>query len=259
MRNITKFLVVAALVFGFVYADCAHAEGNRKPLRAGSAAGTYTNRAGQTGTWQKNVERGNGTVNKNLKWNNPQGGQGASQVQRSWDRSTGTGSSTRTTTNAQGQTATTNKTYTKNEDGSRTVQTTRTGFNGKTTTSDKVYTRNPDGTISINKTVTGPNGGTVNTNSVVTKTDDGWTRQGTYTDSRGGYGTYTQTGTKTDDGHTVDTTVTNGQGQTWNRSADYTHDGEGNFGKAVTQTNPRGETRSWWSGITIEQGGHTND
>jgi hypothetical protein len=122
---------------------------NTPSFAEGKRSGSYTNRAGKTGSWEKSIDRNKGNAEKNIRWKNARGGEGSSEVKKNWDKESKSGTSSRTTTNA--------------------------------------------------------------------------------------------------------------QGGVWHREAQIVTDGEGGATRSVTQTNPKGETRTWWSGITVQPGYATND
>jgi hypothetical protein len=94
-----------------------------------------------------------------------EGKRGTTEYQKNWNRETGTGTSTRTTTNKDGKTATTSKNFKKNEDVTVSVTGTRQGFKGNTQTMENTITKTDDGYTS-NKTITGSDG------RIITRTKD---------------------------------------------------------------------------------------
>lgn len=67
-----------------------------------SRSGSYRGRK-SSGTFQQDINRSKGKVEKNTTWKNEKG-QGSRTVDENWDKQTGTGSRSATTTNPEGQT-----------------------------------------------------------------------------------------------------------------------------------------------------------
>jgi hypothetical protein len=90
-----------------------------------SRSGSYQGRK-TSGTWQQNVNRTQGHVDRNTTWQNERG-QGSRAAEKNWNKETGTGSYSSTTTRADGKTTSRQGTVTKTGEGSYSVEGTRTG------------------------------------------------------------------------------------------------------------------------------------
>lgn len=147
-----KFIIPVLMTLSLVAFTSSVDAGER------NRSGTYQTERG-SGTWQNKVNRdGKGNLTGETTWQNHRG-EGSSIRNRNFDPETRTGNSSRTTTNAQGQTATTNKSFTGNQDGTGgTVTGSRTGYSGNTQDLNKTYTKNEDGSVTVNTSVTGEKG-----------------------------------------------------------------------------------------------------
>jgi hypothetical protein len=224
----------------------------------GNATGSYTTARGKSGTFTNSVNRQPGSSARTTTWNPSTGGQGVQTANRTYDKSTGTGTRSSSTTLPNGKSTSSqgtltksgnstnyNGTYTNARGQSGTVTDTRTktatGYtndrtvtrpNGQTVTDDRTVTHNPNGTTSIQNTVTGPNGKTASDNLTRTPTANGFNTTGTYTNVQGQSGTINRTGTRTTnpDGsvtNALDTKVTRPNGQTVERDKSVTVNPDG--------------------------------
>lgn len=122
-----------------------------------SRSGNYQGRK-TSGTWQQNVNRSPGHAERTTTWQNERG-QGSRVSERNWNKQSGTGSYSSTTTRADGKRTSRQGTVTKTGPGAYTVEGTCTGANGRVTEVDKSITRNPDGSRAVHSVATGPEGG----------------------------------------------------------------------------------------------------
>lgn len=145
MKYILTPLIILSVI-GFSYTASAE-ERNR--------SGSYQTERG-SGSWQNKVNRdGKGNLSGETNWQN-QRGEGSSVRNRNFDSETSTGTSSRVTTNAQGNTATTEKSFTGNQDGTGgTLSGSRTGYSGATQDINKTYTKNEDGSVTVDNSISG--------------------------------------------------------------------------------------------------------
>lgn len=214
MTSVSK-LLLCALALSILAAPSMAAERER--------SGSFQGREGASGTFEKKMNR---------------------------DRETKSWTGNRTTTTAEGKTATIQRQGQKTDTGYQ-ANATRTGYNGNTQTIDKSVTKTESG-YAVDKTVTGQNGNIYNATKDVTKTDTGWSANGTYNTSTGHSGTVTQSGGKTADGYAVKTQTTNDAGQGWTRDTFYNRDGS-TVKRDVTQTGPQGNTKTWGGSATFNR------
>src|SRR3989338_9236320 len=138
------FAVVLASSIG-LKTDDALARGRSK---SGTSKGRHTG-----GTYHKTVTKSPGSVTKDTTWQNDHG-EGSREVQRTWDKDSGIGTYTSTTTTADGKIITEKGTFTKNADGSLTERGTLTDPQGETKTVERTIMKEEDGSTKENSTVT---------------------------------------------------------------------------------------------------------
>lgn len=213
-----------------------------------SRSGSYQGRQ-TSGTWQQNGNRSPGHAERATVWQNERG-HGSRVSERTWNKESGTGSYSATTTRADGKTSSRQGTVTKTGPDAYTVEGTRTGANGKVVEIDKNITRNPDGSRTVHSVTTGPEGGTRTSDSTVRKTEQGRSVTGTYATSGGKSGAFESHVTRTDNGVVKQQSVTNQDGQSLQRGIHRTREG-GTIGREVTVTNPQGGTRTYTESVTV--------
>ncbi len=218
--------------------------------RERNSSGSYKGRSG-SGTFQRNIDREQGSVNKSTTWQN-QRGQGSREVQRNWDKDTETGTYSSETTSAGEKTVSREGTVRRNEDGSFSQQGTITGPKGKTTDVSRSVTKNEDESHSVQTTYTGQDGKTATVEKTTIHQDGARAVTGSYQTNTGKSGTFTGQTVK-DDGKIVsDRSLTNQNGQTWRQHAEVDKDGN-TIIRDVTNTNPEGEITSFTQSVTIDE------
>ena len=240
LRNV-KFVLVALLIT-VAFGSSAYAKGKTR-------SGAFNTSRGNSGTFQQNVARQKGSVEKNTTWQNQRGEQGSHNVARNWDKKTGTGTYATSTTGAKGKTFSREGTLTKTENG-LTQQGTITRANGNEIQVNRTAVKNPDGTYSTQATYTGENGKTLTTNGSVTKTENGRTVTGSYSTSGGKSGTFQSGVEHTADGTTVNRSVTNQDGKTATQDVTRTHK-DGTLTRTATHTGFKGKTGSNTETMTV--------
>jgi hypothetical protein len=124
-------------------------------------------------------------------------GTGSFVKNKTWDKTTKSGSYSSSKTLPNGKTVSKSGTVTKNADGSYLKHGTITGPDGKVATIDKTITKNADGTRTVHGTVAGPDGKTTTIDKTIQKTDTGRVSTGSYTTSDGKTGTFERTAVNT--------------------------------------------------------------
>ncbi len=253
--SLAKVLLSGALILiaSLALAPSVHAARPARTIKkSGNTSGSYTTGGGRSGTFTNSVNRQPGSATRTTTWNPSTGGQGVQTANRTYDKSTGTGTRSSSTTHPDGKTTSSqgtlsksgnttnyNGTYTNAQGQSGTVTDTRTktanGYtndrtitrpNGQTVEEDRSVTHNPDGTTSIQNSATGPRG-TVSDSLTRTPSASGFNTTGTYTNAQGQNGTINRTDTRTtnSDGsvtNTLDTTIGRPNGQTLDRESSVT-------------------------------------
>ena len=240
-RQTIRSIAVTFLMLCFAVADVS--AGGR--IRSGSYQGPRS-----SGTWQQKVERTPGQVQRSTTWQN-QHGPGSRVNTRYWNRESGTGGYSSTTTLGNGRTFTRQGTVTRNGQGLYTVDGTRTGPNGKVTNVKKTLTRNADGSASVHSVYTGPQGKTKNIDSTIQRTAQGRAVSGTYATSGGKSGTFDSKVTRTENGLVKEQSLTNQDGGNWHRNIIRTRQGD-TVTRQAEVTNPLGQTRSHTSSATVD-------
>jgi hypothetical protein len=219
-------------------------------LQAGNAearqrqrSGTWQNSHGGSGTYQRNTAREPGSLSRESAWQNANGRSGSSTLQRERDRQAGSFSSERSVTRGNGDTATWNKSGQKTDTGA-VVHGEGTNFRGQDVNMDRSITKNDDGSRSVQTTrVNETTGRSLATDKTVTPTENGFTSSGTYITGSGKSGTTSGSLMRTEDGMVRNQSATNSDGQTASRTVDLTH-ADGSATRAVTTTGFDGETHS---------------
>lgn len=238
---------LAALAGALVLSSVLHA--GDAAARERSHSGTWQNSHGGSGTYQRHTERERGSLARDTTWQTSNGRSGSATLDRSWDRETGTGSSSRSVTRANGDTATWNKTGQKTDSGA-VVHGEGTNFRGQEVSMDRTLTRNDDGSRSVEATrVNETTGKRLSTEKTVTPTENGWTSSGSYTTGSGKTGTTQGSLTRTDDGYTRASSATNSDGQTATRTVEVTH-ADGSTTRSVSTTGFNGETHTHSTTVT---------
>ncbi len=239
-RRIIAFTTAAFLISFLVSLDALAGQKSR----SGGYQGHRT-----SGTWQQQINRSPGQAERTTHWQNERG-QGSRLAEKNWDRQSGTGSYSATTTRADGKTGSRQGTVTRTGPGTYTVEGTRTGTNGKTSEVEKTITRNPDGSRAVQSITTGPEGGTRTVDSTVRKTEQGRGVTGVYSTSGGKSGAFESNVTRTDNGVIKEQSATNPDGQSRQRSIQRLREG-GTVTREVTLTDPQGGTRTWNESVTV--------
>jgi len=215
-----------------------------------SRTGSYQGRK-TSGTWQQDVHRAPGHVDRSSTWQNDRG-QGSRVSEKNWNKEAETGSYSSTATRTDGKTTSRQGTVNKTGEGSYTVDGTRTGANGKVTGVEKTITRNPGGSSSVHSVYTGPEGKTKTDDRTIQKTEDGRNVTGTYSTSGGKSGSFESNVTRTETGVIKDQSLTNQDGNTWKRGINRTREGS-TVSRDVTVTTPQGGTHSYTESVTVEK------
>lgn len=240
-KQIIRSIAVTFLVLSFVVAEVS--AGGR--VRSGSYQGPRS-----SGTWQQRVERTPGQVQRSTTWQN-QRGQGSRVSTKYWNKESGTGDYSATTTLGNGRTLSRQGTVTRNGQGSYTVDGTRTGPNGKVTNVKKTLARNADGSTAVHSAYTGPQGKTKNIDSTIQRTAQGRAVSGTYATSGGKSGTFDSKVTRTENGLVKEQSLTNQDGRNWHRNIIRTRQGN-TITRQAEVTNALGQTRSHTSSATVD-------
>lgn len=156
-----KFLGIALLagvVLAFINPAEA-ADGAARQSRSRERSGTYTSSNGNTGTFSGASTRGAGQLQRSGTWTNQDGQTGSHAIDRSLDKTTGTGTVTSSTTGPKGNTRSRSGTLAKNADGSVSSQGTITGFKDKTSTYTATTSKTETGSATSGS-ITGPAGKT---------------------------------------------------------------------------------------------------
>lgn len=239
--------VFAALAGALILAFTLHAADAE--ARERNRSGTWQNSHGGSGTYQRNTVRERGSLSRDTSWQNANGRSGSSSLDRGWDREAGTWLSDRSMTRGNGDTAAWSKSGQKTDTGVL-VHGEGTNFRGQDVSMDRSITRNDDGSRAVETTrINEATGKSLTTDKTVTPTENGWASSGSYTTGSGKSGTTQGSLTRTDSGFTRSNSATNSEGQTANRTVDMTH-GEGSGTRTVTSTGFAGETHSHSTTVT---------
>ena len=171
MKTDPSFKLVAALILTGVFLalfDSVHAA-EPKAKRTHTRSGTYQDSNGKSGTINSTVTRGAGETVRNGTLTNQEGQTVTHASDRKWDKATGTGTVSSSTTLPDGDTMGRQGTLAKNADGSISGQGTFTGYAGKTSTYANTTVKTANGATTAG-TITGPNGQVSTVNSSAAKT-----------------------------------------------------------------------------------------
>ena len=180
MKTDHSFKFVAAVILTGVFLALfapAHAA-EPKAKRTRTHTGTYQSSNGNSGTLNTTVTRGNGEAVRNSSLTNQNGQTTTHTSDRTWDKATGPGTVSSSTTLPDGDTMGRQGTLTKNADGSVSGQGTFTGYSGKTSTYTNTTVKTANGATTTG-TITGPNGQVSTVNSSVSRTGPGATTRDT--------------------------------------------------------------------------------
>jgi len=219
--------------------------------RERGSSGSYKGRSGSGGTFQRNANRSQGSINKSTTWQNERG-QESREVQRNWDKETKSGAYSSTKTRADGKAVSRQGTVSKNEDGSFSQQGTITGPKGKTTDVSRSTTKNEDGSRGVQTTYTGQDGKTATVDKTITHQDGTRSVSGSYETSTGKTGTFTGQKVKSDGNIVSDRSIINQDGKIWSQHAEVDKDGNV-ITRDVTNTNPEGESKSFTQSVTVDE------
>jgi hypothetical protein len=197
MKTDPSFKLVAAVILTGVFLalfDTAQAA-EPKAKRTRTRTGTYQSSNGNSGTLNSTVTRGNGEALRTGTLTNQDGQTTTHTSDRKWDKTTGTGTVSSSTTLPDGDTMGRQGTLTKNADGSVSGQGTFTGYSGKTSTYAETTSKTATGT-STTGTITGPNGQASTVNSSFNRTAPGSTTRDTTVTGPNGKSTQKEIATK---------------------------------------------------------------
>ena len=187
MKTDNSFKLVLALivlgVFIVLFSSASAAEPKLK--RTHVRIGTYQSSNGNSGTFNSTVTRGQGEASRATAVTNQNGQTATHTADRTWDKSTGTGTVSTSTKDFDGDTMGRQGTLVKNADGTISGQGTFTGYNGKTSTYAETTAKTATGSTTTG-TITGPNGKTATVNSATTRNAPGdYSRDTTITGPNG--------------------------------------------------------------------------
>lgn len=241
----TKMIITGILSLAVVIASGPEAQAKERKM-----SGSYQGKKAK-GTFQKKVDREPGQVKKKTNWQNERG-EGTRESERKWNKETKSGTYSSGTTTAGGKKFSREGTVTKTGQGAYTQQGTITGPNGKTGTVERNSVRNEDGSRSVDTTYTGPGGNTLDSQKKITYEDGERNVEGRYSSSTGKSGTFGSK-SKIEDGKLItERSLTNQDGKTWRQDVEIDRDGN-TITRDVTNTNPWGESRSFNQSVTIEE------
>jgi hypothetical protein len=193
--------------------------------------------------------RERGSLSRDTSWQNANGRSGSATLDRTRDREAGTWSSERSATRGNGDTATWSKSGQKTDTGA-VVHGEGSNFRGQDVSMDRSITKNDDGSRSVETTrLNETTGKTLTTDKTVTPTADGYSSSGSYTTGSGKSGTTSGSLTRTDSGYSRSNSATNSEGQTANHSIEVNH-ADGSVTRTVTGTRFDGETRTHSTTVT---------
>lgn len=222
MKHDPAYKIIAAVILTGVavslFAPASHAaEATTKPKHTKTRSGTYQDSNGGSGTVNSTVTQGGGERTRNTTLTNQYGQTATHAADRTWDKSTGTG----------------------------TVSTSTTGFNGRSTSRQGTLTKNADGSVSGQGTLTGPKGQTSTYADNTVKTDTGRATTGTITGPKGQSSTFTNDVDHTAPGAVTRTsTLTGPKGQTTEREVSRQVNPDGSGTRVIQVTKPDGTTES---------------
>ena len=219
--------------------------------RERQGSGSWQNSGGGSGTYQRHTTREPGSLSRETGWQNAGGRSGASSLNRERNRKAGSWSSDRSMTRGNGDTATWSKSGQKTDSGA-VVHGEDTNFKGQAVSMDRAVTKNDDGSRSVETTrLNETTGKSLTTDKAVTPTTDGYASSGSYTTGSGKTGTTSGSLTRTDSGFTRSNSLTTSEGVTASRVLDVTH-ADGSATRTVTTTGFGGETHTHSTSVTPE-------
>ena len=216
MNNLSLKLLAISVIAGVVL---AFTNTSSAAVKTHSRSGSYQNSKGGSGTFNQTTVRSPGQVTREGTWTNQNNGVGQHEGLRTWDKTTGTGTVSASTTRPDGKTTSRTGTIAKTGDNTFHNEGILTGANGKQATYDTTTTKTDSGR-STTGTVTGPQGNQRTLNSEVSKLGNGETSR--------------------------DTTLTGANGKTFEREVDtkINPDGTGTRTVEVTKADGSTETRT---------------
>lgn len=167
-RSTGAFFLGALVILS---ANLSFAADKTRP-RTHTRTGTYQNSNGKSGTFSSSTTRSQGELQREGSWTNVDGKTGTREATRSWDKSTGTGTTSARVTTPAGKTVSRDGTLNKTADGAVQSQGTIAGARGNTSTYATTTTRSENGSTTTG-TVTGPKGRETQVNRSTQKTDEG--------------------------------------------------------------------------------------
>lgn len=216
---------------------------------AGEREGGYWTGRGGTGTYRQKVEREPGHYKRSTTWQGKRGS-GSKDVERRWDRGTGTAETKHSMTRADGKSAEWRRSGARNPDGSVTQQGSGTDFQGRDVTMDRRIEKTGDRSWKALSTHSREDGKSVTTEQTIQRTEEGITRDGTYITGEGRSGTLQSSTSRTDTGWKKQQTYTGQDGKTFDRAVSYDRTEDG-VTRNVTVTGPDGETRERVGGANV--------
>jgi hypothetical protein len=219
--------------------------------RERQGGGSWQNSRGGSGTYQRHTAREPGSLDRETRWQNANGRSGAASLNREHNREAGTWSSNRSVTNGNGNTATWNKSGQKIDSGA-VVHGEGTNFRGQDVSMDRAISKNDDGSRSVETTrVNATTGKSLTTDKTVTPTTDGYASTGSYTTGSGKTGTTSGNLVRTDSGTTRTNSLTTSERQTASRVMDVMRT-DGSATRTVTSTGFNGEVHTHSTTVTPE-------
>ena len=119
--------------------------------RKRQGGGSWQNNRGGSGTYQRHTTREPGSLSRETGWQNADGRSGAASLNREHNREAGAWSSDRSVTRGNGDTATWSKSGQKTDTGA-VVHGEGTNFKGQEVSMDRAITKNDDGSRSVETT-----------------------------------------------------------------------------------------------------------
>lgn len=217
--------------------------------RERSRSGSYQGKRSK-GTFQQNTSRSKGKAAKGTTWQSEKG-QGTRQSQKAWDKETGTGTYSSSTTGPDGKSASRSGTVVRNEDGTYSAKGQVTGPKGNVAEVDKTITKNEDGTRSVQTSYTGSQGKTATVNKTSQKTEAGREVTGTYSTGAGKSGSFQSSSTVSDGSIVKSQSLTNQDDKVVQRSVETSVEGH-TATRNVEMVGPEGETNSNTQSVTLD-------
>lgn len=206
-RHLQRF-AFAAFVAAVVFAPAAEA-------RSRTRTGQFETSRGRSGTYVENTRREPGSLHRDRTVTTSKGRTASQNVDRTWNRETGSGSFTRT----------------------------QTGPHGKSRTVAGTAARTGEGTLNTEGTIQRKNGATGSFSTSTQQMANGRSTAGTYTTAQGNTGTINRTTVRDGNTATTSSVVTLPNGSARSASTTTTVQ-DGVATRTHTVTSPAGETRS---------------